>query len=363
MIGNIFSAGSRIAAGPVRQAAPLFFAVALFAATLSCSLDVATGPRSETQLVILQLTPTDVEANAGSIVEPSPAIRVKEMISGKPLVGATVEFRAGPGSGSVEKPFTTTDASGFASAGRWEVGPRPGDFTLTAVVAKARTSFHVQIKPDVPARLEFDATKVVGLTGEVIDGPGLVVTDRFRNPIPGLPVTFTVLAGGGALEAPTALTNREGRTTVGAWRLGPTAGENALIATAGQAESERLVAVALDPATTKRYTLDVIRYGTTVRSLPWLNVLASTLTISSFDRCVCRTQAGHYVIDVARSEPTAEPKRIAGEYAIEPPWLRPFGKEIKSITVVDSDGLEIEIERNTWDERWVETWIFRAEAL
>src|SRR5687767_7282877 len=146
----------------------LFCAVALFAATLSCSLDVRTGPASETQIVILQLTPTDVEANVGSIVDPSPAIRVKEMISGKPLVGATVEFRAGPGSGSIEKPFTTTDASGLATAGRWEVGTRPGDFTLTAIVANARTSFHVQIKPDVPARLAFDATKLIGLTGEVI---------------------------------------------------------------------------------------------------------------------------------------------------------------------------------------------------
>src|SRR5688500_5942330 len=211
----------------------LFCAVGLITSTVSCSIEVGTDPGTRTAFVIEQLTPTAVEANAGSIVEPSPSIRLKDMNTGKPVVGARVEFRAGPGAGSVEKPFTTTDSSGFATAGLWQVGTSPGNFALLVVVADVRTSFYVQIKPDVPARLEFAATSTVGVAGELIDGPKLFVTDRFRNPTPGVGVTLTIVAGGGALETPTQLTDRNGTTVVGSWRLGPAPGENALIATAG----------------------------------------------------------------------------------------------------------------------------------
>ena len=58
--------------------------------------------------------------------------------------------------------------------------------------------------------------------------PSAKVTDGAGVPLPGITVTFTVLAGGGTV-APTSLTtNSKGVATVSSWMVGPTAGTNQL---------------------------------------------------------------------------------------------------------------------------------------
>src|SRR5688572_7766524 len=108
----------------------LFCAVGLITSTVSCSIEVGTDPGTRTAFVIEQLTPTAVEANAGSIVQPSPSIRLKAMNTGVHAVSSRLEFRGCPRTGSVEPPFTTTHSSGFATAGLWQVGTSPGSFAL-----------------------------------------------------------------------------------------------------------------------------------------------------------------------------------------------------------------------------------------
>ncbi len=61
----------------------------------------------------------------------------------------------------------------------------------------------------------------------------MIVKDQNGTPIGGLPVTFTVASGGGAVAGGTVTTDASGIATVGSWTLGPVAGTNVLTATSG----------------------------------------------------------------------------------------------------------------------------------
>jgi hypothetical protein len=345
----------------------LVLAAALISSTLACNRETISAPETEhrTGILIEHLTPNNIEARAGSFVEPAPSVRLKDAFSGRPLAGVKVEFRVGLGAGSVQNRVTTTDASGIATAGYWQVGTLPRSAVLTAVVAEQQSSFTVLINPDVPARGVFvfqDPASRVALSGEEISGPGVVVFDRFGNPTPQIPVTFTIVAGGGSLENSGALTNRDGRVAVGRWRLGPTPGENTISAAVDRIEPFSFTVQALDAALLTRYTLEGVRVGKQdVRSPQDAGLVKSTLAIGAFDRCLCRAETGYFVMNIEYESWTPEPTRIAGEYAIQPPQLVLYGREIKSV-VVENGRIEIEMRRDTYDWSWEETWIFRPET-
>jgi len=338
----------------------LVLAAVLTSSPVACNRETISAPGTEhvTGIVIEPLTPNNIEARAGSFVEPAPSVRVKDVFSGRPLAGVTVEFRADPWAGSVQNPVTTTDASGIATSGAWQVGTLPVSVALTAVIAEQQLSFTVLIKPDVPARGVFDPATRVALSGEVVSGPSLVVVDRFGNPTPQIPVAFTIVAGGGSLENSTALTNRDGRVAVGTWRLGPTPGENTISVAIAGIEPVNFTVQALDAALLTRYTLEDVRADRGVMSPQDAGLVKATLAIGAFDRCLCRADTGYFVMNIEYKGATPEPTRIAGEYAIQPPKLVLYANETKSVSVVD-DRIEIEIRRDTYDWIWEETWIFR----
>lgn len=62
--------------------------------------------------------------------------------------------------------------------------------------------------------------------------PSVVVMDAFKNPLPGVAVTFAVTSGGGSCTAASTTTLTSGVATVGSWTLGPVAGLNTLSAAA-----------------------------------------------------------------------------------------------------------------------------------
>jgi uncharacterized protein YjdB len=74
-------------------------------------------------------------APAGSAVPIPPGVQVTDA-GDNPIVGASVTFAVTSGGGSVIAPATvTTDASGVAIVGGWQLGPTPGTNTMTATVA------------------------------------------------------------------------------------------------------------------------------------------------------------------------------------------------------------------------------------
>lgn len=64
-----------------------------------------------------------------------------------------------------------------------------------------------------------------GVVGATLSAPLQVrVADRFGTPLPGVPVTFTVISGGGSIDGASAVSDLLGIATSGAWTLGPAPG-------------------------------------------------------------------------------------------------------------------------------------------
>ena len=65
--------------------------------------------------------------------------------------------------------------------------------------------------------------------------PLVFVADQFDRPMAGVRVSFAVTAGGGTVPFPDAVTSQYGYVQLKQWILGPTAGENVVVATVGGA--------------------------------------------------------------------------------------------------------------------------------
>ncbi len=70
--------------------------------------------------------------------------------------------------------------------------------------------------------------------GAVISpGPSVLVLDQSAKPMPNVAVHFRVTDGAGVLQDTIATTNTTGIATTASWRMGPDAGYNAVVASAG----------------------------------------------------------------------------------------------------------------------------------
>lgn len=86
--------------------------------------------------------------------------------------------------------------------------------------------------PASPSRVEAVAGATQGGTvnAAVAERPTVRVLDGAGRPVRGVVVRFSVLDGGGRVTGDSAVTDADGRATVGAWILGPQAGAQRLVA-------------------------------------------------------------------------------------------------------------------------------------
>ncbi|NUS97291.1 MAG: hypothetical protein HOQ11_07780, partial [Gemmatimonadaceae bacterium] len=63
--------------------------------------------------------------------------------------------------------------------------------------------------------------------------PAVIVKNNGGHPVQGVPVTFAVVSGGGAVTGATVETDKDGIATVGGWTYGPLVGSNVLSASVG----------------------------------------------------------------------------------------------------------------------------------
>jgi adhesin/invasin len=154
---------------------------------------------------------------------------------GTPVSGFVVAFAVTSGGGTLSARSVATDAAGQASS-TLTLGPISGTNIVSASAAGLTGS-----------PIAFSATGLAGAaarfalvsggnqTGPVSRGlasPLVVkVTDAGGNPVLGISVTFAVTAGGGSLSAGSVNTDASGQAST-TLTLGPTAGANAVSATA-----------------------------------------------------------------------------------------------------------------------------------
>src|SRR5439155_1465781 len=161
------------------------------------------------------------------------AVRVADQFN-NPVAGVTVTWTPASGSGAVNPPTSTSNASGIAAT-TWMLGTQAGTQVVQATGAGSPATFTATATAGAATQIAINAgngqTATAG-TAVPID-PSVIVRDANGNPVAGVSVTFAVAAGGGAVTPTTPVTtNASGVAAVTSWTLGPTAGPNSLTATA-----------------------------------------------------------------------------------------------------------------------------------
>ncbi|MBK8004309.1 MAG: Ig-like domain-containing protein [Gemmatimonadetes bacterium] len=147
-----------------------------------------------------------------------------------PVAGVSVTFAVTAGGGSATGTAATSDASGVATVGSWTLGQTAGANTLTATAAGLTGS---------PVTFTATGTAGAGTSLAIASGdgqtatvntavatdPAVIVRDQFNNPVPGVAITWAIIAGGGSVAVGGgATTDAAGTATVTSWTLGTSAG-------------------------------------------------------------------------------------------------------------------------------------------
>lgn len=163
------------------------------------------------------------------------SVRVTDSL-GVPVAGAAVSFAVAPGGGVVDPDRALTSPDGTASTA-WTVGSAAGVQLVTAridAIALPAVVFRATVRPDVPAQMSRTSpdSQIAVVGAAVAARPTVRVTDSYGNPVTGVTVTFSVVAGGGTVGGAVQTTDSSGLAAPGTWTLGTVPGVNTLVASA-----------------------------------------------------------------------------------------------------------------------------------
>lgn len=196
----------------VRRGAPALAMLAL-AAAMGCRSN-ASGPGMPASV---SLSVTNVTlAGIGATHTVVATVRDQQ---GTPIPGATVTWT------SDHPAVASVDQAGVIMAvafGKTQVRARAGTATGVVQVTVGETASSVAIHAGN------GQTATVGTAVPI--RPAVVVRNSEGQPLQGIPVSFTVSAGGGTITGGGAISDASGVAAVGSWTLGTTAGTNRLAA-------------------------------------------------------------------------------------------------------------------------------------
>ncbi|MEO7520514.1 MAG: leishmanolysin-related zinc metalloendopeptidase, partial [Gemmatimonas sp.] len=174
-------------------------------------------------------------ATVASTVGAAPEVRITDA-KGRGIRNLLVRWRVTAGGGKVVNDSVRTGASGEASSGGWTLGTTSGAQTLQATAdGLPPVTFTADALPGPAARLLIVSGGAQRAVVNTVLPAALSVRalDFFGNPVPGVPVGFSVLTGDGAIAGGSQVTNAEGVATLGAWRLGSKSGDQIVRVTSG----------------------------------------------------------------------------------------------------------------------------------
>ncbi len=195
-------------------------ALLVTAVLASCKSDTPTGTGVGTPAAVAVSTAPAATSQVATAI-PGPAVVVTGA-GGSPVAGVIVKFTVS-GGGAVQFPLATTDASGIASAGFWQIGPKLGANVVTATVeGLPPVTFTVASQAGPAAAIgAFSGNAQSGAPGSALPNPLVVrVTDAGGNVKSGTAVTFTVTSGGGSIAGSPTTTDASGLGKSGTWTLG-----------------------------------------------------------------------------------------------------------------------------------------------
>jgi adhesin/invasin len=219
------AAGSNTVTATVAELVPVIFAAT---GTIGGGLQPAS---------VSAINPAHQQAIAGAPVGLPPAVLVRDQ-DGNPLPNVGVAFAVVAGDGDVLPTIVVTDQDGIAAATMWLLGATPGENSVAATVpGLAPVTFTATGL--APASTPTTLQPVAGASQRGLVGaplpvpPGVLVVDADKNPVPGVGVVFTVVAGGGSVAPAAVAPDAEGIARPSSWTLGPAAGVNSLLAAVG----------------------------------------------------------------------------------------------------------------------------------
>jgi protocatechuate 3,4-dioxygenase beta subunit len=219
---------------PIRTVATVLAAVAI----LGCLERTVTGPSGAAGVVFAaHVAALGGNSQSGPVSQALPvpvAVRVTDA-GGVSVKGATVTFNVRKGAGSISTVNAVSDTNGVAST-VWTMGPNMGAQQLVAVLSGAlvldSTVFNATAINGPAAQIIIDAGNGQrGTVGTALATPvSARVTDIGGNAVPGAPVTWTVLSGGGQITTSRQITDSTGHAFA-TWTLGGTGGQQTAKAT------------------------------------------------------------------------------------------------------------------------------------
>jgi len=178
-----------------------------------------------TVLHLEAVTPTSLSGIVGSDVISPPSVRLTGR-DGKPMAGVQVAFTT-PHGGVLGSSIATSDETGIASVGRWQLGTVAGIQTFTAHCCGFTVAFTASVAPGPVASLEVLAGDDQAREVESVVPIHLRVRvrDSFSNPVGGARVTFSVVSGAGAVSPDTTNAGQDGVAST-SWTLGTQPGHH-----------------------------------------------------------------------------------------------------------------------------------------
>ena len=196
--------------------------------TVSHNLPVTAGPAAR----LVPATPVAQAAVVSSPVTARPAVTATDL-SGNPVAGVPVVFAVTGGGGTLTGANQTTGGDGIATVQSWTLGSATGLNTVSATSAGLEgspvsfTATALLLSPTL-FRIKAGDGQSAPVGGAVTTPPSVLITGVGGQPVPQVPVTFTIVAGGGRITGDMPVTDGDGIATLGSWVLG--AGVNRLSA-------------------------------------------------------------------------------------------------------------------------------------
>ena len=188
--------------------------------TISHDLPVTAGPAAR----LVPATPVAQAAAVSSPVTARPAVTATDL-SGNPVAGVPVVFAVTGGGGTLTGASQTTGGDGIATVQSWTLGSATGPNTMSATSAGLEGSpvaFAATALLLSPTRFAIEAGDGQSApVGSAVPTPlSVVVTGIGSQPVPQVPVTFTVVEGSGQITGNTPVTDAHGIARLGSWVLG-----------------------------------------------------------------------------------------------------------------------------------------------
>jgi hypothetical protein len=221
------------------RVAPVVLAIVLTVLLQGC--DGSTEPQPVSQpgrqpeVRATAITPISLTGTVGADVQPAPTVRATDE-HGQPLAGVAITFKVTTGGGTISSGSVTTAADGLASLARWTLGTASGSQTVAAGAGGKFDVVFTALATAGPVALITPASgnnQLAGV-GQVLEKPLVAfAADTFGNPVSGIPVAFTVIAGGGTVVSDVVITGATGMAIAGDWKLGAEIGVQQVAAASG----------------------------------------------------------------------------------------------------------------------------------